>query len=176
MSLPLRECGLKFFKVLIYCILDFRHSPCGSVDWNCSNRISSTIIVVTPLAGVWIEILFRYHHNKFLCVTPLAGVWIEINKSCTIRTCLTVTPLAGVWIEIVSDALRGFRHMSLPLRECGLKYIRAYNWFYPRSSLPLRECGLKLHNILLVVFIDRHSPCGSVDWNHIQSMRTVEIS
>ena len=57
MSLPLRECGLKF--------------------WFRSNSLQA--VPVTPLAGVWIEIIFyleqikiRYH------VTPLAGVWIEM--------------------------------------------------------------------------------------------------
>ena len=54
-------------------------------------------------------------------VTPLAGVWIEILRCRNIRTQQTDTPLAGVWIEI---AYAGQTHpllWSLPLRECGLK-------------------------------------------------------
>ena len=33
-------------------------------------------------------------------VTPLAGVWIEINLAKSISSLAIVTPLAGVWIEI----------------------------------------------------------------------------
>ncbi len=33
-------------------------------------------------------------------VTPLAGVWIEMNLQTAIGDTTTVTPLAGVWIEI----------------------------------------------------------------------------
>ena len=34
-------------------------------------------------------------------VTPLAGVWIEIGKKKTGRKTCWVTPLAGVWIEMM---------------------------------------------------------------------------
>ena len=34
---------------------------------------------VTPLAGVWIEILIRRILSRKADVTPLAGVWIEIE-------------------------------------------------------------------------------------------------
>ena len=34
--------------------------------------------LVTPLAGVWIEIHLKQTAHLFLLVTPLAGVWIEI--------------------------------------------------------------------------------------------------
>ena len=33
-------------------------------------------------------------------VTPFAGVWIEIVKAIFIRMIMGVTPFAGVWIEI----------------------------------------------------------------------------
>ena len=37
------------------------------------------IVSVTPLAGVWIEIVIRnIPINALNIVTPLAGVWIEI--------------------------------------------------------------------------------------------------
>ena len=78
MSLPLRECGLKFcnsvYLTLIVChspcgSVDwnncrykhrykhrYSHSPCGSVDWNIVIPNKIQLVVVTPLAGVWIEI------------------------------------------------------------------------------------------------------------------------
>ena len=36
--------------------------------------------------------------------------------------CFTVTPLAGVWVEILKNLLELVGILSLPLRECGLKY------------------------------------------------------
>ena len=35
---------------------------------------------VTPLAGVWIEILVPSDNVILTEVTPLAGVWIEISE------------------------------------------------------------------------------------------------
>ncbi len=76
-SLPLRECGLKY----------------------CHPAAGREVVYVTPLAGVWIEIIpmLRWTGNK--AVTPLAGVWIEINVAL---------------VSVISL-------LSLPLRECGLK-------------------------------------------------------
>ena len=56
-------------------------------------------------------------------VTPFAGVWIEIAvRKREYRGWTGVTPFAGVWIEM-NAWLQARRHMaSLPLRECGLKY------------------------------------------------------
>ena len=34
----------------------------------------------------------------------------------------SVTPCAGVWIEIAIILYRFYFNMSLPVRECGLKY------------------------------------------------------
>ncbi len=57
--------------------------------------------VVTPRAGVWIEIAqLTVIYDSLYYVTPRAGVWIEIVKSSHAATALTVTPRAGVWIEI----------------------------------------------------------------------------
>ena len=39
----------------------------------------SIIGAVTPLAGVWIEILVPFRLLPADIVTPLAGVWIEIE-------------------------------------------------------------------------------------------------
>ena len=56
LSLPLRECGLKFAVL----------------------QQISMAMRVTPLAGVWIEIRTLIATNLTFCVTPLAGVWIEM--------------------------------------------------------------------------------------------------
>ena len=38
------------------------------------------VCMVTPLAGVWIEITGELNISRRILVTPLAGVWIEIMK------------------------------------------------------------------------------------------------
>ena len=60
-----------------------------------------------------------------------------------------VTPLAGVWIEITVLNLQV--HMcplSLPLRECGLKFVDFSDRNRQVTSLPLRECGLKYYSYI----------------------------
>ena len=57
-SLPVRECGLKFPYLIGYSIQ----------------------IIVTPRAGVWIEMIPVIAVALALIVTPRAGVWIEIKK------------------------------------------------------------------------------------------------
>ena len=49
---------------------------------------------------MWIEILDIARCNAFPAVTPLAGVWIEMLKVWLPFWIFYVTPLAGVWIEI----------------------------------------------------------------------------
>ena len=39
------------------------------------------IFAVTPLAGVWIEIIMARDKKALESVTPLAGVWIEISDN-----------------------------------------------------------------------------------------------
>jgi len=63
--------------------------------------------LVTPLAGVWIEIAFAPLICLKAIVTPLAGVWIEIlGEQPFYKKAATVTPLAGVWIEILHHPFR----------------------------------------------------------------------
>ena len=40
-----------------------------------------TAYTVTPLVGVWIEILCKVYSEITDTVTPLVGVWIEIEKA-----------------------------------------------------------------------------------------------
>ena len=52
---------------------------------------------------MWIEIFARFYlDDLFRLVTPLAGVWIEIGYDTEEAKVETVTPLVGVWIEILS--------------------------------------------------------------------------
>mgnify|MGYP007083846916 CR=1 FL=1 len=56
------------------------HSLRGSVDWNILKKLHPENVIVTPYAGVWIEILTTSHIIVDLIVTPYAGVWIEIMR------------------------------------------------------------------------------------------------
>ena len=96
---------------------------------------------VTPHAGVWIEMTRAGDTAPALAVTPHAGVWIEILVAAYIIDYHRVTPHAGVWIEILLPSLSPLSAMSLPTRECGLKFTR------------------KLYQIVN----QSHSPRGSVD-------------
>ena len=164
-SLPVRECGLKLFHTCRM-ILQHCHSPCGSVDWNPYLIRYIIQVRVTPRAGVWIEmgrpdrqwgchakslpvrecglkLKSMFYPPAWKVVTPRAGVWIEITIFDTSNRLLRVTPRAGVWIEIRASS----------------------RWLIWILSLPVRECGLKFYTVDLTVRYNRHSPCGSVDWN-----------
>ena len=122
----------------------------------------------------------------FAVVTPRAGVWIEIALYAISGGDLLVTPRAGVWIEMFfCFGLLPFA-VSLPVRECGLKSWRVQGRGGIKMSLPVRECGLKFCSNLRPIWAERvtpragvwieirisshfpntcasHSPCGSVD-------------
>ena len=118
-------------------------------------------------------------------VTPRAGVWIEMLNVMFCDIVCRVTPRAGVWIEISEQSKKRQDTGSLPVRECGLKsHLILYNMFFP-GSLPVRECGLKSLFDIIYIFLSQslpvrecglkyligihgntmecHSPCGSVD-------------
>ena len=77
--------------------------------------------MVTPRAGVWIEIPQMAHLSMLPSVTPRAGVWIEMECVEKIRRDVQVTPRAGVWIEMKNCVIFMTTIKSLPVRECGLK-------------------------------------------------------
>ena len=152
-SLPLWECGLKFLQSTQGCLLP-GHSPCGSVDWNLQKRLQNLAEIVTPLVGVWIEILIisvnGYAENRH---SPCGSVdWNTWTSFSAID--LLVTPLVGVWIEMPDPDLRQLLFRSLPLWECGLKYI----------------------NVWRVLTSLGHSPCGSVDWNIAKIIKNCSCS
>ena len=100
MSLPVRECGLKYPQ---WYTAKINHQSlpvreCGLKYYG--DRFNFTNEIVTPCAGVWIEISQTIIIGVFWAVTPCAGVWIEILQSTPPLIPGTVTPCAGVWIEI----------------------------------------------------------------------------
>ena len=93
---------------------------------------------------MWIEISGSYDMTKLLVVTPRAGVWIEIQcmvmlfigqcQSLPVRECGLKLPNLWDSPHIVE---------SLPVRECGLKSEARKDAAPVEMSLPVRECGLK---------------------------------
>ena len=58
-------CGSVDWNLYPVYLLIYRscHSPCGSVDWNTETGEAGKQSIVTPLAGVWIEIVRCCHRN-----------------------------------------------------------------------------------------------------------------
>ena len=144
------------------------HSPCGSVGWNAPQRMRYWYTLGhSPCGRVGWNCHWRLQQRSGCLVTPLAGVWVEIHMEFR-SDCIAFrhSPCGSVgWNQ---KPQRGRRDLfpSLPLRECGLKFITMSNRYCFRKSLPLRECGLKSGVIISVRFaVIRHSPCGSVGWN-----------
>ena len=100
-------------------------------------------MLVTPLVGVWIEILRTLHFQLLIIVTPLVGVWIEMIAKLLLNNLYgKVTPLVGVWIEIPKEIEKTYEtEKSLPLWECGLKSQKHLLCYQQTGSLPLWECG-----------------------------------
>ena len=98
-------------------------------------------------------------------VTPLAGVWIEIKSAGEdVGAGGSVTPLAGVWIEMAT----AWQYISTlisshPSRVCGLKCGNRWKHDSHRLSHPSRVCGLKWRDNLIEDIVYRHTPRGCVD-------------
>ena len=81
-SLPVRECGLKFF--------------------GCNKSVSNH--AVTPCAGVWIEIEIRsINRDSIGASLPVRECGLKSTVSIFCMPESPVTPCAGVWIEIVFE-------------------------------------------------------------------------
>ena len=100
---------------------------------------------------MWIEIACRFPGHPYHLVTPLAGVWIEIFWPLHLIQRILVTPLAGVWIEIHNQTrLLCLFQKSLPLRECGLKY-RGYRVLSAENAVtPLAGVWIEIRFLLHV--------------------------
>ena len=124
--------------------------------------------MVTPLAGVWIEIPCGPVSPFRPCVTPLAGVWIEISGSGDKgQVVISHSPCGSVdWNNHFRKRGHG-RHVSLPLRECGLKYECVVICCTRQSHSPCGSVDWNFVSISTLSTLDSHSPCGSVDWNNL---------
>ena len=78
--------------------------------------------IVTPYAGVWIEIGMDASARVNAASLPTRECGLKLVQKIHPNTVLVVTPYAGVWIEIVNAEELNDLFESLPTRECGLKW------------------------------------------------------
>ena len=104
------------------------HSPCGSVDWN------NTFVCffhnhtcVTPLVGVWIEIMFlKMIYLRILRHSPCGSVDWNINPLFHVHTALSHSPCGSVdWNIVVPDILRSV--LVTPLVGVWIEICRQIN-------------------------------------------------
>ena len=92
------ECGLKLFSIRTMTAM-WRHSLCGSVDWNCAVSTDPDITIGHSLCGS-----VDWNHDPNPVTEPIG-----------------VTPYVGVWIETGILPGNYTRKLSLLMWECGLK-------------------------------------------------------
>ena len=60
--------------------------------------------IVTPFAGVWIEIKTAQKPSRIMLTSPPSrGCGLKFLRYANLRKKARVTPFAGVWIEILAD-------------------------------------------------------------------------
>ena len=83
--------------------------------------ITEKDLLVTPYAGVWIEIRETSQSSNKCSSLPTRECGLKsVSKPAKYYT-FNVTPYAGVWIEINGKMAQQTIKESLPTRECGLK-------------------------------------------------------
>ena len=98
-----------------------------------------------------------------MLVTPCAGVWIEISQLAEFSGLLYVTPCAGVWIEITdmsSPLIR--RPLSLPVRECGLKCLMKEKTALSRLVTPCAGVWIEINRSMYLTNSTAVTPCAGV--------------
>ena len=112
---------------------------------------------------MWIEIKRSVTASINVIVTPCAGVWIEIPTMDTYGIQSASLPVreCGLKFDRYYEVLEC--EASLPVRECGLKFPLYRITPVAALSLPVRECGLKCVRITNLLKCLGHSLCGSVD-------------
>ena len=93
--------------------------------------------------GVWIEIQNLFGVFVVIIVTPLVGVWIEIIRTHIYQRPHRSLPLWECGLKSCWYSKQCKGSLSLPLWECGLKSQEDLAKIKRDLSLPLWECGLK---------------------------------
>ena len=100
MSLPTRECGLKFYGSTVVHYGD-TVAPHAGVWIEIRNRFVIFVIISSlPTRECGLKYLLPPLASDRTTVAPHAGVWIEILRDFLFCSISFVAPHAGVWIEI----------------------------------------------------------------------------
>ena len=121
--------------------------------------------MVTPLVGVWIEIVIGVVGSaKVLTSLPSWECGLKYSKSVIGLVLSESLPSWECGLKSHGTYVLGLDGQSLPSWECGLKSTHHSPRIYRLKSLPSWECGLKsyLERYLCIASIS-HSPRGSVD-------------
>ena len=73
-----------------------------------------------------------------------------------------VTPFAGVWIEIGLLDITGVSLLSLPSRECGLKYTHFQPLRYTRSVTPFAGVWIEIALLIRIHIHEYVTPFAGV--------------
>ena len=122
-----------------------RHSLCGSVDWNIVKAVAKPFPCGHSLCG---SVDWNYPNDgeyrgniwsHSLCGSVDWNIPIEVEEI----VCDLSLPLWECGLKYLCEVGEKRRKESLPLRECGLKFPAKAFQLFLLLSLPLRECGLK---------------------------------
>ena len=144
------------------------HSLRGSVDWNpVKFNVSKISVVSLPSRECGLKFTVLTVLPPVVLVTPFAGVWIEITSSAGIWCGTDVTPFAGVWIEIC------WRSNNLRTQPChSLRGSVDWNCLLTLTNSLVISHSLRgsvdwnSQPVFFQVSHHSHSLRGSVDWNY----------
>ena len=142
-----------------------RHSLRGSVDWNQREQLQVLQYLVTPYAGVWIEIIWRNKNIRNRLSLPTRECGLKYYSASQRNAIKASLPTRECGLKLVTETQQTQKTPSLPTRECGLKFPKSIHHYLSSVSLPTRECGLKSNSKTIYLIGFRHSLRGSVDWN-----------
>ena len=95
------------------------------------------------------------------------GVWIEIELEAKLQLKESVTPCMGVWIEMTCALLLAVNDTSLPVWECGLKYVKHYFSASSASVTPCMGVWIEICYSRSVIQSSSVTPCMGV-WIEIK--------
>ena len=123
MSLPSRECGLKFQV----------------------NQVTVPINIMSlPSRECGLKFRLFRTPQTVIFVTPLAGVWIEIGDSEKISQAMQSLPSRECGLKLCGNGHRAGSERSLPSRECGLKFALSMGSICDSTVTPLAGVWIEM--------------------------------
>ncbi len=115
----------------------------------------------------------RFVNNVDFLVTPCAGVWIEMSFNCRITERNLSLPVRECGLKSAFYCIPGSNMWSLPVRECGLKFLVQYITPSAFHVTPCAGVWIEIHTHLPCKPNVIVTPCAGV-WIEI-SLLTLSI-